>query len=376
MNRWLRDLARLQDDGVACVVVTVISTRGSVPREAGTRMLVTVDEVIGTVGGGHLEFKAIGIARDMLVEGAAASVQRFPLGASLGQCCGGLMNLLFETVPPRAEWPGKLNNALARGERCAMLTGLKLNAGNASPGRLFVAGERVTGTLGSDGIDAAALALIESQQDETAQPVVLSIDSVDCFVETLMPDNFHIVLFGAGHVGRALVKILAELDCTITWIDSRENEFPKDLPENVIAMVSDAPEEDVARAQPRSYFLVMTHSHPLDQLLAEAILRRGDFAYFGLIGSQTKRNLFEKRLAQRGISQESLFAITCPIGQSTGASIQSKEPMAIAVAVAAELIALHEQHVATQGKSPAKNAETQALAGVSGQKWPGSRSSA
>ena len=376
MNRWLRDLTRLQDDGVTCVVVTVISTRGSVPRAAGTRMLVAADQVVGTIGGGHLEFKAIGIARDMLMEGAAASVQRFPLGASLGQCCGGLMNLMFETVPANAEWIGELNNALARGKCCVMLTGLKPNSGDALPGRLVVAGERVAGTLGNDTVDALALSQIAGQQDRSLPSAVLCINGVDCFAETLMPDNFHVVLFGAGHVGRALVKILAELDYAITWVDSRENEFPKGLPENVIATVSDAPEEEVARAWPDSYFLVMTHSHPLDQLLAEAILRRGDCAYFGLIGSQTKRKLFERRLALRGISRESLSTMTCPIGHSTDTPITSKEPMAIAVAVAAELIALRERHIAAQDQSPARNDETQALGRISGRKWPEIRPSA
>ncbi len=376
MNRWLRDLARLQHDGTPCVVVTIVSTRGSVPREAGTRMLVTADDVIGTIGGGHLEFKAIGIARDMLAEGTASNVQRFPLGASLGQCCGGLVNLLFETVATSADWIGQTSDALARDERCVMLSSLKPQAGNATAGRLVIAGKHVSGTLGSAAIDAAALSLIDGELNQTAPPAVHVVDRTECLVETLLPESFHVVLFGAGHVGRALVKILADLECSITWIDSRENEFPADLPEQAVAVVSDAPEEEVVRARPGSYFLVMTHSHPLDQLLAEAILRRGDFAYFGLIGSQTKRKLFEKRLALRGIDSDRLATMTCPIGHSTKVPIQSKQPMAIAVAVAAELIALREKHLAQQENFPAQPNKTQALERLSGQKLPGSRANA
>lgn len=379
MNRWLRDLACLQRNGETCVVVTVTSTRGSVPREAGTRMLVTADRVIGTIGGGHLEFKAIGIARDMLVQGGFnRNVQRFPLGASLGQCCGGLVNLLFETVPESAQWVGVLNDTLTRGERCVMLSALKLNADIAPPGRLVVAGERRFGTLGNAATDVQALSLIASQTGKSAPPSVSvnAIDGVDCLVETLAPVDFHVVLFGAGHVARALVRILAELDCAVTWVDSRENELPVSIPENVTAVLNDAPIEEVGRAPSGSYFLVMTHSHPLDQLLAEAILRRGDFAYFGLIGSQTKRKLFEKRLAQRGIGQEILATMTCPIGHSTGVSIQSKQPMAIAVAVVAELIALREKYMAAQKPSAAQTTKTLALERISGQKWPGSRTSA
>ena len=84
-----------------------------------------------------------------------------------------------------------------------------------------------------------------------------------------------------------------------------------------------------------AYFLVMTHSHPQDEALAERILAREDFAYFGLIGSASKRRQFERRLEARGTPRSRLAAMTCPIGI---AGIAGKEPEVIAIAVAAELL--------------------------------------
>src|SRR4051794_10485104 len=105
MTNWIDDLARLHDRNVAAVVVTVVSAKGSVPRGPGTKMIVTAADVLGTIGGGHLELQAIGIARDQIATRSTGdALRRFPLGASLGQCCGGLVNLLFEPVTGDLHW--------------------------------------------------------------------------------------------------------------------------------------------------------------------------------------------------------------------------------------------------------------------------------
>src|SRR5439155_783786 len=155
--------------------------------------------------------------------------------------------------------------------------------------------------------------------------------------------DFSIALFGAGHVGRALVHALAGLPCRITWIDSRDDQFPRDLPANVTVVCTDAPTAEVDAAAPGSYFLVMTHSHALDQELAEAILARNDFAYFGLIGSVSKRRAFEKRMKNRGVPPARFRHMTCPIGVP---GISGKEPAAIAIAVAAEVLQARERRAA------------------------------
>ena len=253
--------ARQRDEAV--IVVSVAETKGSVPRDSGTKMFVTASKVSGTIGGGHLEFKAIDIARNMIVASGARAIHRFVLGATLGQCCGGVMNLAFEAID-----------------------------------------------VAAGGVESLPLPA---------------------------PD-FHLVLFGAGHVGRAVVKILTDIPCAVTWVDSRENEFPDDIPANVKRVCTDEPECEVDAAAAGSYFLVMTHSHALDQALSERILKREDFAYFGLIGSVSKRRQFERRLLERSVSQAQLARMRCPIGVD---GIAGKEPATIAIAVAAELLQHH-----------------------------------
>ncbi|MGK8888404.1 xanthine dehydrogenase accessory protein XdhC [Burkholderia gladioli] len=149
------------------------------------------------------------------------------------------------------------------------------------------------------------------------------------------PAPMHVVLFGAGHVGHALVALLAHLPCLVQWVDTRDECFPDEVPPNVQPEPTDTPDAVVDAAPPGSCFLVMTHNHALDFALAERILRRDDFAYFGMIGSRTKRVKFERRLIDRGVAPERVADMVCPIGVS---GIVDKAPPAIAVAVCAELL--------------------------------------
>ena len=204
-----------------------------------------------------------------------------------------------------------------------------------------------TGTLGSGKRDDEARAIAKAMQNGPhtttlrTLPATASSPAQTCFFDLLRAPDFHIVLFGAGHVGRALVKVIAELACTVTWVDSRDDAFPNEVPANVKLICTDAPETEVDAARGGSYFLVMTHSHALDQTLCAQILRRTDFAYLGLIGSTSKRRQFERRLLGRGISSAQLARMNCPIG---AAGIAGKEPATIAIAVAAEILQRRSQH--------------------------------
>lgn len=252
MNSWISALADLQQQGQACVLVTIIEELGSTPRNAGSKMLVTAERIFETIGGGHLEHKAMQIAREMLVSRSQDTrLERFSLGASLGQCCGGATVLLFEPMgQPQAQ----------------------------------------------------------------------------------------IAVFGAGHVGRALVPLLASLPCKVRWIDSREAEFPEQIPAGVQRVLNDEEVEEVDNMPPGSYFIVMTHNHQLDLELTAAILKRNDFAYYGLIGSQTKRVKFEHRLRERGFDPLVVQRMRCPMGLS---EVKGKLPMEIAVSIAGEVIATY-----------------------------------
>jgi xanthine dehydrogenase accessory factor len=158
-----------------------------------------------------------------------------------------------------------------------------------------------------------------------------------------VPSDFSVLVFGNGHVGRALVQVLAALPARVRWIDSREHDFPASVPANVEIVATDAPEAELASARAGSYAVIATHSHALDFDIVAAALARDDWRYLGLIGSKAKRNQFEKRLAARG-GADAFARVTCPIGVSGGLAIRSKEPGAIAVAVAAEMLAVRERH--------------------------------
>jgi xanthine dehydrogenase accessory factor len=150
--------------------------------------------------------------------------------------------------------------------------------------------------------------------------------------------RLHLQMYGAGHVGRAIARLLADIDCSVQWIDERDSEFPAATSPPHIERLCVEPVEAEVKGAPRgTYFLVLTHSHELDLRISEAILRRGDFAYFGLIGSATKRARFVHRFEERGIARDVLARMTCPIGMP---GIVGKEPEVIAVAVVAQLLAV------------------------------------
>ena len=342
MNDWIRTLAARATEGRGAILVSIVAAKGSVPRLPGTRMIVGADTVDGTIGGGHLEHKAIAIARDLIAARGPRALHRFPLGASLGQCCGGVAQLLFEPVQGDAAWLATLAELRGAGTDCALVVPVR---GDTSEGRLVVTADDVRGTLASPLHDGEAAVLARKLLGGDGAPGMATLGGpggLEVFIDILRVPDFSVVVFGAGHVGRAMVRTLAGIDCRLRWVDTRDNAFPESIPDNVDPVTTDTPESEVAAAPPGAYFLVMTHSHPLDEALSECILRRGDFAYFGLIGSQSKRRQFEKRLEARGVPRDRLATMRCPIGIS---GITGKEPAVIAVAVAAEMLKIRCQLV-------------------------------
>ena len=333
MIDWLQITHRLWERRAPCVLVTLAETRGSVPREAGTKMVVTADAGFGTIGGGQLEYEALRTAREMLACGAAApQLRRFGLGPSLGQCCGGSARVLFEPMAGRQEpWQAALRELVERGEPAVVVTAI----GGAWAGKLVVSRSDAVGDFrdsANHAAVAAARALLETRDAE-----VRFEESEDgaLLLEPVRRDGLHVVLFGAGHVGKALVRILGELPCRVTWIDGRPEQFPGEVPANVVIECTGTPQHAVERAPSSAAFLVMTHSHALDLRLCETILIRNDFSYFGLIGSATKRAKFIRRFEARGIAQEVIARMVCPIGIP---GLSGKHPGEIAIAVAAQLL--------------------------------------
>jgi xanthine dehydrogenase accessory factor len=331
MNRWIGDLQNVLRNGECGVVVTVAGVRGSAPRETGARMIVTVEETIGSIGGGQLEYQCTKIAVEQLQKKGAYSEarlkRRFPLGTNCGQCCGGVVDVMFERVESSAcTWLEELARLHNERRPVVLVTPL-----GAETGRYLLTGDRCL-QYDTDNACAEEVMTVARQMlggTDTARVVD------DFILEPIRDSDFNVAIFGAGHVGAATVDVLAKLDANIRWIDNRRNIFPAHLAENVMAVESAHPSEEVAALPAGTYYLVMTHSHPLDFEICDRVLRRGDFSYCGLIGSLSKRRRFERLMRKQAMPETLLDSLICPIGI---AGIASKKPAEIAVAVVAELL--------------------------------------
>jgi xanthine dehydrogenase accessory factor len=227
-------------------------------------MGVFPNSLVATIGGGRLELDAIAHARAMAHVPGGMEIRRFSLGPSLGQCCGGEVELRFECV---------------------------------------------------SATDAMTLA------------------------PRLEDKRFPVALFGGGHVGTALAKVLSALPMDVTWIDSRDEIFPEDVPLGIRCEHSNPVHAAVSDLVPQSRILIMSFSHAEDlDIVAACLLRQraqADLPFIGLIGSKTKWATFRHRLEAKGFTPEDLAHVTCPIG-ITG--INDKRPEVIAVSVAAQLL--------------------------------------
>ena len=322
------------------VVVAIAHAAGSVPREAGAWMVVTQDAFAGTIGGGHLEHEATRLARDALAAPtpAATWLVRFPLAARLGQCCGGVATVAFAVVERDNPWLDVAQACERTSADFALVHRLGTDGG--PPQRLVVTADDSRGSVGDDALDSAAVVAARSRLAPGGATGLAEVEGASLFIHVVRSLAFDVVLFGNGHVGRALVQVLAALPCRVRWIDEREGDFPPERPGNVETLASDAPADEIADAPRGAFVVVTTHNHALDFAIVERALERDDLAYIGLIGSKSKRAQFAKRLAARG-ADAGLARVTCPIGAVAG--LTSKEPGAIAVGVAAEILGIRER---------------------------------
>jgi xanthine dehydrogenase accessory factor len=352
MIAWLESLRDRPPSAGDAFLVTVMHVRGSAPREPGAKMLVDAGGLTGTIGGGELEYQCTKLA---CAELAAAHgnhsdtfVRTFPLGANLGQCCGGVVDVLFERIP--ATLPAWLEEALAcHDARTPAVLATSLEPGGKVHKYLLTRDLCRQFAAPCDEIDDIAAAA-QRMLATAARAECIGVNRGDgstlpVLLEPLVPAGMPVALFGAGHVGSAVIAAMAALDCDIRWIDSRRQVFPEAVPGNVTCIETARPEREVAAMPPGAYYLVMTHSHPLDYAICDAILERGDFAYAGLIGSNSKRRRFERLMRKQGMPDGLLDRLTCPIGVR-GAG--GKKPTEIAIAVAAELLQKREARSQTE----------------------------
>jgi xanthine dehydrogenase accessory factor len=313
-GHWVNAAAAYLSRHAAVARVTVVALRGSAPREPGASMLVGLDGTLGSIGGGRLEWQAIQAARELLGDRNTAPVRidDLILGPDLGQCCGGRVELWLERLT-RADLPW-LREATRR---------LQSGVSIATDVRGRIASHRVLAP-------PAGAAGLELQRSPTGHVTLL---------EVLRPQRLPLWLFGAGHVGQALIQLLSPLALfDVMWVDARLELLPSGLPECVTTRGCAAPTDLVDMAPPGTHYVVLTHDHALDYELCRLILTRGDAGWLGLIGSASKAARFRSRLRRAGISGERLSGLTCPIGID---GIASKLPGAIAIAIAAQLLQQH-----------------------------------
>lgn len=282
-------------------MVSVVAADGSVPRGPGSRMVVTAGTFSGSIGGGRLEFLALAQARKILDHAPGSwRLQDYPLGPLLGQCCGGKVRLLVERLDPaRADWLAKAGKG---GMLVTSLEGDRIE-------RSLAEGLAPTGTSTRDNPLADEGWLVEAL-DTPPRPVLL---------------------FGAGHIGQAIMHASNGLPLATSWIDTR-----RELDNGALIASEEEAEILALDASEESCVLILTHDHGLDYRLVRAALR-GRAGFVGLIGSATKRARFCSRLAKEGVDTSRL---TCPIGVP---DITGKQPAVIAIAVLAQLLALEPQ---------------------------------
>ena len=245
------EVQRLKAAGLTGVVVTVAAVRGSVPTEAGAKVLVSEAGLIaGTVGGGKVEAQAVREAQAMMGKGSDCALVTWNLQQDVGMTCGGEMTLLFEVFGGEEGW--------------------------------------------------------------------------------------HVVVFGAGHVSQAVVKLLATLSCRVDVVDERE-EWLQGVTRrgNVVTHLVERFEDGVNLVREDSFALSMTKGHSADRpVLRELLVREKVLPFVGVIGSASKRAVLMRELREDGVSEERLGALVCPLGLPIG----NNEPAEIAVSIVAQLL--------------------------------------
>jgi len=327
LSHWVDKLCELATADMDAVVVSIVTVLGSSPREAGAKMIVTATDCIGSVGGGELEFQCTAVAAGLIGQNGQAILRKFVLGASLGQCCGGVVEVLFEPVSNGVPgWLAELHKINLWRQNAVLATSL-----DSDPPQKLV----ISSTGSQPHFDFSDMVLKEAHGLIDHGGAALLVDEV--FLETVAVSNLNIAIFGAGHVGSALVATLAGLDANIRWIDSREGVFQQ-VPRAVHPVCPESPVLEVNKMPPSSFYLVMTHSHKLDLEICAAVLSRSDALYCGLIGSVSKRRRFEKQFRQLGLGQAVIDTLVCPIGID---GISGKQPKEIAIAAAAEILQVY-----------------------------------
>ncbi len=303
MHDWCATLATELTAGRTIVMVTVVEVLGSAPCAPGSKLLVAPDRLWGTVGGGNLEYTAIEQARKLTQSDRASLLQSLPLGPILSQCCGGRVTLLYE----------------------------RLTADHAT---IFARAEQNGGRFETH-VDVEDYCRRYVPKGGASVPAG-SMLAHGIWHEPVHAERRQIVIFGGGHIGKALVQVLGQAPCDLLVVDPRA-EVRAELSAQVAVRSDDSADQLDAWWQPSSVAIILTHSHELDYRWTKALLRRDDVAWCGVIGSKTKKVRFLRRFREDGIAEARIAQLVCPIGLP---GLNSKHPGLVAISVAAQILPL------------------------------------
>ena len=311
-GNWIAAANYLLGDKKAVAHAVVISVRGSAPRELGANMLISENQIWNTIGGGSLELEVMEQARRLIkdvglkVEGTNRKVLNLALGPDMGQCCGGNVKVLLEILSQ-----SDINKLSKHSQNLVALEH------PLKPG--------------------APTEALRTEDDHEFKPLLKK----DSFILPTAKKLDPLFIYGAGHVGRALLRIIEHMDFDIHWVDIDEERFPEGSIFNVSKVIALDPALIASHAPINAYHVIITHSHPLDEAICFALLSKDQFRFCGLIGSKTKNARFRSRLSKMGIKDKQLKKLTCPIGID---EINSKHPVKVAISIAAQLAIWQEKY--------------------------------
>ena len=352
MNSWLKHLRTAIALNNGLVVITIIATKGSTPCTNGDKIVYTSNEaVFGSIGGGNLEYKALSLAKEMLeLKGNSNQLIKYPLGATLGQCCGGYVKVLFESfvtnnssLNDKDSWVEKVSSLYQESENFILGTSIDNDKNSQLDKQKFLFTQNHFYSSSADKelsnfVESSSSKLLQNSQSSTLVEFkdATGIKADICLEKIASSDLLPVAIFGAGHISRALIPILTNLPIKLFWIDDRQEQFDKFhgdtsrikiICDDIVESVSDLPDD--------IYCLVITYSHKIDFEISEKMILKNNFSYLGMIGSSIKGKKFRDRFIQKNYPEEVVSKFTCPIGEKQKFL---KSPTAIAVTIAMDLI--------------------------------------
>ncbi|HEX7022137.1 MAG TPA: xanthine dehydrogenase accessory protein XdhC [Trueperaceae bacterium] len=255
-------------------------------------------------------------------------------------------------------WLQAAADLAAKGKPFVLVTvaGVRGHAPRGPGSKMLVTREGSHGSIGGGNLEETALerarALLHSATDQAELfSVILNPQGgehglqccggeVTVLLEPVSSDRPTIAIFGAGHVGWALVGVLGSLPVALQLLDSRAAQLERQLPAPLAADLqlrhAPVPEAALDALPAGTHLLILTHDHAEDLAILERALRRSDWGFLGLIGSRTKWSHFRGKLLEEGLGEDDLARVTTPLGLP---GVPGKSPQAIAISTAAQLLA-------------------------------------